>query len=119
MANTNYHKSINKTLILENYFDILQKKLLLGDNHSEHPGFANGILKDFGEGITNTWNILSVINKVVHSTARNIFIKLQIYNGLTQDNRLYLPLKKAISVCYLKQSKKHSTIFQKIALNYQ
>jgi hypothetical protein len=44
MVNTNYHKSINKTLILKNYFDGLQKRLLLGDNH---PGFAIGILMRF------------------------------------------------------------------------
>jgi hypothetical protein len=57
MVNTNYHKSINKMLILENYFDGLQKRLLLRNNHPEHPGFAIGILKDFGKCMANTWNI--------------------------------------------------------------
>jgi hypothetical protein len=47
MVNTTYHKSINKTLILENYFDGIQKRLLLCDNNLEHPGFAIGILRDF------------------------------------------------------------------------
>jgi hypothetical protein len=53
MVNTSYHKSINKTLILENYFDALQKKLLLGNNHLERPGFAIGILRSFGKGMAN------------------------------------------------------------------
>jgi hypothetical protein len=55
MVNTNYHKSINKALISRNYFDGLQKRLLLGDNHPDRPGFAIGILKDFGKCITNAW----------------------------------------------------------------
>jgi hypothetical protein len=66
MVNTNYHKSINKTLISRNYFDGLQKRLLLGDNYPEHPGFAVGILWNFGKGMTNTWNVWLVINKVTH-----------------------------------------------------
>jgi hypothetical protein len=66
MVNTNYHKSINKTLISKNYFGGLQKRLLLGDNHLKHPGFAIGILKGFGKDVTNTWNIWLVINKVIH-----------------------------------------------------
>jgi hypothetical protein len=41
--NTIYHKSINKTLILENYFDGLQKRLLLRNDLHEHHGFAIGI----------------------------------------------------------------------------
>jgi hypothetical protein len=67
MVNTNYHKSINKTLILRNYFDDLQKRLLLHNNNPEHPGFAIGILKGFGKNMANTWNILQVINKVIHN----------------------------------------------------
>jgi hypothetical protein len=47
MVNTNYHKSINKTLILENYFCALQKGLLLRNNHLEHHGFAIGTLMSF------------------------------------------------------------------------
>jgi hypothetical protein len=62
--NTNYHKSINKTLISRNYFDALQKRLLLCDNHLEHTGFAIGTLKDFGKCVANAWNILQVINKI-------------------------------------------------------
>jgi hypothetical protein len=54
MANTNYHKSINKTLISENYFDGLQKRVLLCNSHPERPGFAIGILKGFGKDVTNT-----------------------------------------------------------------
>jgi hypothetical protein len=69
MVNTNYHKSINKMLISRNYFDALQKGLLLRNNHSERPGFAMGILRSFGKCMANTWNILSVINKVIHNTA--------------------------------------------------
>jgi hypothetical protein len=53
MVNTNYHKGINKTLILRNYFDGLQKGLLLRNNYPEHPGFAVGILKDFGKSMAN------------------------------------------------------------------
>jgi hypothetical protein len=66
MTNTNYHKSINKTLISRNYFDGLQKRLLLGNNHPEHPGFASGILKSFGKSMVNTWNIWLVISEVIH-----------------------------------------------------
>jgi hypothetical protein len=69
MVNTNYHKSINKSLILRNCFDGLRKGLLLGDNHPEHPGFAIGILWNFEKDVTNTWNIWSVIDKVIHSAA--------------------------------------------------
>jgi hypothetical protein len=69
MVNINYHKSINKALISRNYFDGVQKGLLLGNNHPEYPGFAIGILKDFGKYVANTWNILSVINKVTHNAA--------------------------------------------------
>jgi hypothetical protein len=69
MVNTNYHKSINKTLISRNYFDALQKRLLLRNNHPEHPGFAIGILKDFGKDVANAWNIWLIINKVIHNTA--------------------------------------------------
>jgi acyl-CoA-binding protein len=47
MVNTIYQKSINKTLISRNCFYALQKRLLLGDNHPERPGFAIDILKDF------------------------------------------------------------------------
>jgi hypothetical protein len=47
MVNTNYHKSINKALILKNYFDGLQKMLRLCNNHPEHTGFAIGILMSF------------------------------------------------------------------------
>jgi hypothetical protein len=47
MVNTNYHKSINKSLFLENYFDDFFRGLLLGDNHLEHPGFAIDILWNF------------------------------------------------------------------------
>jgi hypothetical protein len=65
MVNTNYHKSINKTLISRNYFDDPQKGLLLCDNH---PGFAIGTLKGFGKCVANAWNTLPVINKVTHST---------------------------------------------------
>jgi hypothetical protein len=67
MVNTNCHKSINKTLISRNCFDDLQKRLLLYNNHHGHPGFAIGISKGFEKGMTNTWNILPVINKVIHS----------------------------------------------------
>jgi hypothetical protein len=69
MANTNYHKSINKMLISRNYFDGLQKRLLLCDNYHKHPDFAIGILKSFGKDVTNTWSIWLVINKVTHNTA--------------------------------------------------
>jgi hypothetical protein len=73
MVNTIYHKSINKVLILKNYFDGLQKRLLLCNNPPEHPGFAIGILWDFGKDVINAWNIWSVINKAIqkatHSTA--------------------------------------------------
>jgi hypothetical protein len=65
MVNTNYHKSINKTLISRNYFDDFFKGLLLGDNHPEHPGFAVGILWNFGKSMTNTRNTWLVINSVV------------------------------------------------------
>jgi hypothetical protein len=68
MVNTNYHKSINKTLISRNYFDDFFGRLLLGNSHSEHPGFAIGILKGFGKNITNTWNIWLAINNVIHNT---------------------------------------------------
>jgi hypothetical protein len=54
MVNINYHKSINKSLISRNYFDGLQKRLLLGDNHTGHPGFAICILKGLGKNVTNT-----------------------------------------------------------------
>jgi hypothetical protein len=64
MANTSYHKSINKTLISRNYFGGLQKRLLLRNNYPEHPGFAIGILKGFRKDVTNTWSIWLVINKV-------------------------------------------------------
>jgi hypothetical protein len=47
MVNANYHKSINKTLTLENYFCALQKRLLLCNNYPERPGFAIGILVEF------------------------------------------------------------------------
>jgi hypothetical protein len=53
MVNTNYHKSINKVLISRNYFDGLQKRLLLGDRYPKHPEFAIGILKDFEKDVTN------------------------------------------------------------------
>jgi hypothetical protein len=69
MVNTNYHKSINKTLISRNRFDDFFRRLLLGDNYPGHPEFAIGILKSFGKGVTNTWNIWPVINKVIHSAA--------------------------------------------------
>jgi hypothetical protein len=49
MVNTNYHKSINKVLILENYFDDFFKRLLLCDSYPEHTGFAIGILRSFGK----------------------------------------------------------------------
>jgi hypothetical protein len=68
MVNTNYHKSINKTLTSRNYFDGFQKRLLLRNNYPEHPGFAIGILRSFKKGVTNTWNTLPVINKVTHNT---------------------------------------------------
>jgi hypothetical protein len=54
MVNTIYHKSINKALILENYFDDFFRGLLLYNNHPEHPGFAIGILKGLGKNVTNT-----------------------------------------------------------------
>jgi hypothetical protein len=57
MVNTNYHKSINKTLILENYFDDFFMRLLLRNNHPEHLEFAIGTLKDFGKCVANAWNI--------------------------------------------------------------
>jgi hypothetical protein len=41
-------------LILENYFDGLQKRLLLRNNHPERPGFAIGILKCFEKSMINT-----------------------------------------------------------------
>jgi hypothetical protein len=44
MVNTNYHKSINKTLISRNYFDDFSERLLLGNNRPERPGFAIDIL---------------------------------------------------------------------------
>jgi hypothetical protein len=47
MVNTNYHKSINKTLISRNYFDDFFRKLLLCDNRPEHTGFAIDILISF------------------------------------------------------------------------
>jgi hypothetical protein len=53
---------------LENYFCAIQKRLLLRNSHLKRPGFAIGILKDFGKGITNTWNIWMVINKAIHGT---------------------------------------------------
>jgi hypothetical protein len=53
MVNTIYHKSINKTLISRNYFDGLQKRLLLRNNHPEHPDFAIGILRSFGKCVAN------------------------------------------------------------------
>jgi hypothetical protein len=34
-------------LISRNYFDALQKELLLCDSHPKHPGFAIGILVEF------------------------------------------------------------------------
>jgi hypothetical protein len=69
MVNTNYHKSINKMLILKNYFDDVQKRLLLGNNYPEHPGFAIDILRSCEKDVTNIWNIWLVINKATHSTA--------------------------------------------------
>jgi hypothetical protein len=69
MVNTNYHKSINKTLTSRNYFDALQKGLLLCNGYPEHPGFATGIWRSFGKSMINTWNIWLVINKAIHSTA--------------------------------------------------
>jgi hypothetical protein len=69
MVNTNYHKSINKVLISRNYFDALQKRLLLCNDHPERPGFAIGIMRDFEKGMTDTWNIWLAINKVTHNTA--------------------------------------------------
>jgi hypothetical protein len=68
-GNTNYHKSINKALISRNYFDGIQKRLLLYNNHPEYPGFAIGILWNFGKDVTNTWSIWLVINRVIHNTA--------------------------------------------------
>jgi hypothetical protein len=68
-VNTNYHKSINKALISENYFDNFFKGLLLCDSRPEHLGFAIGTLKGFGKCVANTWNIWPVINRVIHSTA--------------------------------------------------
>jgi hypothetical protein len=47
MVNTNYHKSINKTLISRNYFDDFFSRLLLHNNNPEHTGFAIGILMSF------------------------------------------------------------------------
>jgi hypothetical protein len=47
MVNASYHKSINKTLILENYFCALQKRLLLCDSHLERLDFAIGTFRDF------------------------------------------------------------------------
>jgi Na+/H+ antiporter NhaA len=82
MVNTNYHKSINKTLISRNYFDALQKRLLLCNSYHEHPKFAIGILKDFGKDVANAWNIWLVINKVTHSIAAVIRIRaLQSEHG--------------------------------------
>jgi hypothetical protein len=69
MVNTNYHKSINKTLILENYFCALQKGLPSCNSHPEHTGFAIDILRSFEKSVTNTWNIWLVINKVIHNAA--------------------------------------------------
>jgi hypothetical protein len=69
VGGTTYHKSINKTLISENYFDGLQKRLLLCDGHPERPGFAIGILWNFGKDTINAWDIWLAINKVTHSTA--------------------------------------------------
>jgi hypothetical protein len=54
MINTNYYKSINKTLISKNYFDDLQKRLLLGDSPPGRTGFAIGILRSFEKDVTNT-----------------------------------------------------------------
>jgi hypothetical protein len=64
MVSTSYHKSINKTLVFENYFCALQRGLLLRNNHPEHTSFAIGILKGFGKDITNTWSIWLAINKL-------------------------------------------------------
>jgi hypothetical protein len=47
MVNTDHHKNINKTLISRNYFDDIFKRLLLGNNHPEHIGFAIGTLWNF------------------------------------------------------------------------
>jgi hypothetical protein len=47
MVNTNYHKSINKTLISRNHFGDFSERLLLCDNHPERPGVAVGTLMDF------------------------------------------------------------------------
>jgi hypothetical protein len=69
MVNTNYHKSINKTLISRNYFDGLQKRLLLRNNHLERHGFAIDILWNFRKDVANIWNIRLAINKVTHNTA--------------------------------------------------
>jgi hypothetical protein len=57
MVNTDYHKSINKTLISRNYFDGLQKRLPLRNNHPGRTGFAIGILWNFGKDVANAWNI--------------------------------------------------------------
>jgi hypothetical protein len=51
MINTSYHKSINKTLISRNYFDGLQKRSILCDDRTKHPGFAIGISKGFGKSM--------------------------------------------------------------------
>jgi hypothetical protein len=69
MVNTIYHKSINKTLISKNYFDGLQKRLLLRNSHPKRTGFTIGILRSFRKGMTNTWNICLVINKVTRNTS--------------------------------------------------
>jgi hypothetical protein len=53
MANINYHKNINKALILRSYFDIIQKGLLLGNNHHGHPDFSIDILRSFGKSMIN------------------------------------------------------------------
>jgi hypothetical protein len=53
MVNTDYHKSINKSLISRDYFDYLQKRLLLRNGYHKYPGFAIGILWNFGKDVTN------------------------------------------------------------------
>jgi hypothetical protein len=68
MVNTNYHKSINKTLIARNYFDDFFKGLLLRNSHPKHPRFAISILRNFWKNMINTWSTWSIINKVIHST---------------------------------------------------
>jgi hypothetical protein len=97
MVNTNYHKSINKTLISRNYFDGLQKMLLLCNSYHKYTEFAIGTLIGFRKSMTNTRSIFELLTMVIHNAvavmqnrAWQIGQKIEeavVKNGVNNTNR--------------------------------